>query len=106
LAIDDEVFQEQSTETNPQIDQLTNKSKPHTILKGIANLEKLFNLKEIFKGSKNMKIGSSCPMHETINLGTPKNPKNVNLSKTISKEEKKAYLKCFSQYHDVFVWSY
>jgi hypothetical protein len=42
-----------------------------------------------------MKTGSSCPMHETINLGTPDNPKNVNLRKTISKKEKKAYLKLF-----------
>jgi hypothetical protein len=49
------------------------------IPKGIANLENLFDLKEIFKGSKNAKTGSSCPMHETINLGTLENPKNVNL---------------------------
>jgi hypothetical protein len=45
-------------------------------------------------------------MHETINLETLKNPKNVNLDKTISKEERKAYLKCFRQYQYVFVWSY
>jgi hypothetical protein len=95
LAIDDEVFQEQSMEIDLHIDQPTNKSKSHTILKGIANLENLFYLKERFKGSKNVKIGSSCPMHETINLGTPENPKNVNLGKTISKEERKAYLKLF-----------
>jgi hypothetical protein len=45
-------------------------------------------------------------MHETINLGTPKNPRNINLSKTISKEERKAFLKLFRQYQDVFAWSY
>jgi hypothetical protein len=76
LAIDDKVFQEQSTETDPHTNQPTEKSNFHTILKGITNLENLFDLKEIFKGSKNAKTGSSCPMHETINLGTPKNPKN------------------------------
>jgi hypothetical protein len=106
LAIDDEVFQEQSTETDPHTDQPTDKSKSHMIPKGIANLENLFDLKERFKGSKNAKTGSSCPMHETINLGTPENPKNVNLGKTISKEERKAYLKLFRQYQDVFAWSY
>jgi hypothetical protein len=106
LAIDDEVFQEQSTEVDPHTDQPTDKSKSHTIPKGIANLENLFDLKERFKGSKNAKTGSSCPMHETINLGTPENPKNVNLGKTISKEERKAYLKLFRQYQDVFAWSY
>jgi hypothetical protein len=45
-------------------------------------------------------------MHETINLGTSGNPKNVNLSKTISKYERKAYLKLFRHYQDFFAWSY
>jgi hypothetical protein len=45
-------------------------------------------------------------MHETINLRTPENPKNVNLDKTISKEETKAYIKLFRQYQNVFAWSY
>jgi hypothetical protein len=45
-------------------------------------------------------------MHETINLGSLENPKNINLSKTITKEERKAYLKLFRQYQDVFSWSY
>jgi hypothetical protein len=39
-----------------------------------------------------VKTDSSCPMHETINLGTSKNPKTVNLGKMISKEEIKALL--------------
>jgi hypothetical protein len=95
LAIDDEVFQEQSTETEPHINQLINKSKSHMILKVIANLENLFDLKEQFKGFKNAKTCSSCPMHDTLNIGTPKNPEKVNLDKTISKEERKAYLKIF-----------
>ena len=106
LAIDDEVFQEQSTCIDPQTGQPTDKSKSHTIPKGIANLENLFDLKERFKGPKNAKNNSSCPMHETINLGTPENPKNVNLDKTISKEERKAYLKLFRQHQDVIAWSY
>jgi hypothetical protein len=95
LVIDDEVFQEQSTRSNPQIDQLTDKPRAHMIAKGIANLENFFDLRERSKGSKNAKTGSSCPMHETINLGTSKNPKNVNPNKTISKEERKAHLKLF-----------
>jgi hypothetical protein len=52
LAIDDEVFQEKSTETLPHTNQPTKKSKSHMIPKGIANLENLFDLKERFKGSK------------------------------------------------------
>jgi hypothetical protein len=72
----------------------------------MANLEYLFDLKEHFRGPNNAKTGSSYPLHETINLGTPENSKNVNLSKTISKEERKSYLKLFIQYQDVFSWSY
>jgi hypothetical protein len=77
-----------------------------TIPKGIANLENLFDLKEQFKGPKNEKTGSSCPLHETLNLGTMENLKNVNLSMTISKEERKAYLKISGQYQNFFEWSY
>jgi hypothetical protein len=106
LAIDDEVFQEKLAETDPHTDQPTDKPRSHMIPKGVANLENLFDLRERFKGSKNTKTGSSCPMHETINLGTPENPKNINLGKTVSKEERKAYLKLFRQYQDVFAWSY
>jgi hypothetical protein len=69
-------------------------------------LENLFDLKERFRGPKNAKTGSSCPVHETINLRTLENPNNVNLGKTISKEERKAYLKLFRQYQYVFAWSY
>jgi hypothetical protein len=69
-------------------------------------LENLFDLRERFKGSTNTKIGSSCPMYETINLGTLENPKNINLGKTVFKEERKAYLKLFREYQDIFAWSY
>jgi hypothetical protein len=106
LAIDDEEFQEKLMETSPQEGQHADKPKAHTIPKGIENLENLFDLKERFKGPKNAKTGSSCPLHETINLGTPDNPKYVNIDKTISKKERKAYLKLFKQHQDVFAWSY
>jgi hypothetical protein len=52
LAIDDEVFQEQLMETNPHIDKSIDKSKSHMIPKRIANLENIFDLKEILRGQK------------------------------------------------------
>jgi ribonuclease HI len=111
LAIDDEIFQELLTESNLHeqkrgTDHPNDKPKFHTIPKGVANLENLFDLRERFKGPKNAKTGSSCPIYETINLGTPENPKNVNLGKAVSKEDRKAYLKLFKEYQDVFAWSY
>jgi hypothetical protein len=45
-------------------------------------------------------------MHETINLGTLEEPKNTNLSKAVSKEERRSYLKLFRQYQDFFFWFY
>jgi hypothetical protein len=95
LAIDNEVFQEKVEETDPHTNQPTNKPRYHMISKGVSNLENLFYLRERFKGSTNTKIGSSCPMYETINIGTPQNPKKINLGKIVSKEERKAYLKLF-----------
>jgi hypothetical protein len=105
-AINDEEFQEMSTETDPRTRQPMDKSKGHTIPKGIDNLENLFDLMERFKGPKKVNTGISYPLHETVNLGTPESPKNVNLGKTMSKEERRAYLKFFKQYQNVFTWSY
>jgi hypothetical protein len=45
-------------------------------------------------------------MYKTVNLGTLEKSKNINLGKTLSKEESKAYLKLFKEYQDVFAWSY
>jgi hypothetical protein len=109
--IDDEVFQDQIEETNFQeqrgeTDHSSKKPRFHMIPKGVANLENLFDLRERFKGSMNTKTGSSCPIYETINLGTSETPKNINLGKTMSKEERKDYLKLFREYQDVFSWSY
>jgi hypothetical protein len=98
LAIDDEEFQEKLMETSPREGQHTDKPKAHKIPKGIENLENLFDLKELFKGPKNAKTGSSFPLQKNENLGTSDNPKYVNLGKMISKEERKSYLKLFKQY--------
>jgi hypothetical protein len=111
LAIDDEIFQEILIESNLHeenkgIDHSDKKPKFHRIAKGVANLENLFDIREIFRRPRNAKIGISCPIYETINLGTPGKPNNVNLGKTVSKEDRKAHLKLFKEYQDVFAWSY
>jgi hypothetical protein len=86
--------------------QSDKKPRFHMIPKGVANLENLFDLRERFRGSKNEKKRSSCSIYETLNLGTPENHKNVNIGKTMSKEDKKSDLKFFKEYQYVFVWSY
>jgi hypothetical protein len=111
LAIDDELFQEKLKENDFHEKKggtyhSNNKPRFHTIPKGVSNLENLFYLREKFKGSKNIKTRSSCPIYETINLGTLESPKNVNLGKTMSKEDKKSYLNIFREYRDVFSCTY
>jgi hypothetical protein len=111
LAIDDKILQEKLVYTDPceqrgETYHSMRKPRFHMIPKGVSNLENLFDLREIFKGSINTKTGRSCPMYKTVSLGTLENPKNINLGKTTSKEERRAYLKLFREYQDVFVWSY
>jgi hypothetical protein len=101
------VFQEKLAKTNFHeqkggTNHSNNKPRFHMIPKGVANLENLFDPSERFKGSKNIKTRISCHIYKTINLGTPENPKNINLGKTMSKEDRKSYLKLFREYQDVF----
>eukprot|EP00253_Pinus_taeda_P020322 PITA_20322 len=53
--------------------------KGHLITKGVATLEKIYELQEHFQGPRNNKTHSSTMRHEPINLGTEHNPKFVNL---------------------------
>jgi hypothetical protein len=41
-----------------------------------------------------------------LRLGSTNNPQNINLGRSLSLGEKKAYLKLFREYQDVFTWSY
>jgi hypothetical protein len=66
--------------------------------RGVVSLENLFNLQEKIKKLKNVKTSSSCPSYEVINLGTIDNPQNINLGRSLSSGEKKAYLKLFKEY--------
>jgi len=51
--------------------------------KGVINLENLFHLQDQFKGPLNIKTRSYSLGYEVINLGTTKNPKNINLGKLL-----------------------
>jgi len=111
LTIDDEVFQEMIARHDNQIPNPTysidmNQIKLHTMPQRVVNIENLFDLQEKFKKSKNTKTSSSCPLYEVINLGTIENLRNINLRKSISLEERKAYLHFLKEYQDVFSWSY
>ena len=44
--------------------------------------------------------------YESVNLGTKKDPKNVNVGLGFSPQEKAAFVKLFKEYKDVFEWTY
>lgn len=69
-------------------------------------MEHLYDLHDKFKKPTNYKTHSSSMKYETFNLGTEKNPKNVNLGLGCSPQEKAAFVKLFKEYKDVFAWTY
>ena len=44
--------------------------------------------------------------YEVINLGTEANTQNINLGSDCTHNEKSAFLKLFSEFKDIFAWSY
>ena len=72
----------------------------------VIRLENFYDLHDKFKGVPNYKTNSSNMRYETINLGTESNLQNVNLGSDCIPNEKLAFLKLFSEFKDVFAWSY
>ena len=69
-------------------------------------MEHVYDLHNEFKKPTNRKMRSSSLMYEFVNLGTEKDPKNVNLGLGCSPQEKVAFVKLFKEYKDVFAWTY
>jgi hypothetical protein len=55
------------------------KVKENCIPRNVLSLEKLFNLQTKFKKLMNPKMKNSTMMHFLVNLGTPEQPKYINL---------------------------
>ena len=82
------IIEQEDKQYEAKKDKYTKTPKLHRIPKGVVNLENLFDLREILQNPKNVKTGSSSLAYEVINLGTTENPKNINLGKSISINEK------------------
>lgn len=68
-----DVFKDVAVDNDKHKCSLQEKScnrKGHFITKGVASLEKIYDLQEHFKGLRNSKTHSSTMMHELINLET------------------------------------
>jgi hypothetical protein len=82
------------------------KMKTNCIPKNVLSLEKLFDLQTKFRRPTNPKTNSSTMMHFLVNLGTPEQPKYINLGTCCSEAKKHTFTQLFKKYHDVFAWTY
>ena len=72
----------------------------------VLRLEKFYDLHDKFKGVPNCRTNRSNMRYETINLGIESNLQNINLGSDCTSNEKVAFLKLFSEFKNVFGWSY
>ena len=77
----------------------------NSILTLILRLEKFNDLHDKFR-VPNCKTNSSNMCYEAINLGTEENPQNIMLGSDCTQNEKSTFLKLFSEFKDIFAWSY
>jgi hypothetical protein len=78
------------------------------ITKGLTPLESSFSLSDVGNTEKHKEEESKRKVGETIslNIGTPKSPKNVKIGAQCSDEEKLKFTKLLGEFQDVFSWSY
>jgi hypothetical protein len=78
------------------------------IPKGLTPLESSFSLSDVGNKEKLKEEESKRKVGETIslNIGTPKAPRNVKISAQCSGEEKMKFSKILGKFQDVFAWSY
>jgi len=69
------------------LQEASQETKGNTIPKGVVSLEKLYDLKNHFRGPMNTKTQSSVLSHEQVNLGTEEDVKYLNLGTCCSPQE-------------------
>jgi hypothetical protein len=78
------------------------------IPKGLSPLESSFSSSDVVNKEKHKEGESKRKVSETIslNIGTPKSPKNVKIGAQCSDEEKLKFAKMLHEFQGVFYWSY
>ena len=71
--------------------------------KGLTPLEDFFDSNAIPKKPKMEPLKADI---EEYNLGTEENPKMIQLSKSLSLDQKLNYVELVREFQDVFAWSY
>ena len=66
-------------------------------------------MEDIFDSNYVAKSPKVAPRDEEIkecNIGTEADPKIIKISKNLTKESKKKYIKLMKKFYDVFAWTY
>ena len=71
--------------------------------RGLVPLEELFDFDDV---AKKPKIEPTGKEFEDCNIGTKKEPKMINLSKSLPPSQKQKYIEILREFIDVFAWSY
>jgi len=82
------------------------KYQSNIIPKLVIKMEHFYDIDDKFKKLTNCKMYGSSMKYDSVNLGTEKEPKNVNLGLGCSPQEKVMFVKLFKEYKDVFAWTY
>ena len=69
-------------------------------------MEHLYDLNDKFKRVTNYKTNNSTMKYKIINLGSEKDPKNVDLGLGCTPTEWDAFIKLFKKYKDIFACTY
>ncbi len=77
--------------------------KNNYIPRGLVPIEELFEKNDV---ARDPKIQSEEDDIENCNLGTPKQPKVINIFKSLPLDVKKKYIHLMKGYFDIFAWNY
>ena len=78
----------------------------NSIPMSVIRFKIFYDLYDKFKGVPNCMTNRSNMCYETINLGIESNLQNINLGSDCTSNEKLAFLKLFSEFKNMFAWSY
>jgi hypothetical protein len=105
------IDQDHNSEQSHHTDIFLNKIADHHIVqfpsnhipKGLVPLERLFDRNNVA-----VKVKGTIENAEVIecNLGTEEDPKYVNFSSSLSKEQRAEYVNLLKEFADVFAWKY
>ena len=75
--------------------------KDDTLPRGLEPLKEMFDFNDV---GKKPKIESTENDVEEYNIGSPKEPKMIKISKNLPPHIKQRYIELFKKFKDVFVW--